>query len=369
MSAATATPVRMTRDRFGDYRPERTTAADARPEVATPTPGEQRAGDVIVAALRAQVDRLREQAPRVRREEPDSVTEMRVATRQLRSILRGFSRVLAADGTRVVADELKWLGAQLAEERDTEMMVERFAQDVRALPENLIIGPVTSDLELSLGRLAREGELTIMAALDSDRYLALQDLLDELLTHPPLTRGAGRPASVELPRGVAKAVRTLNRRLDAAGDLPPGPERDAALHEARKADKRLRYVAGVAVEVVGRPARRLRRQAKKLQDLLGEYQDAVVARPMLLRLSAAAQANGHDGFTYGLLYAVEHDRAERALVALPDRLARLRDERTIGWLGTGASSRRARHGWAPAGPGDRGTGRPGERDDTARRDG
>jgi CHAD domain-containing protein len=363
MSAAIATPVRVARDRSQLWRP---TAVGGRTEVSTPAPGEPRAGDVVVAALRAQVRRLREQAPRVRREEPGSVTEMRVATRQLRSILRGFSRVLAADGTRLVADELKWLGAQLAEERDTEMMVERFAQDVRALPESLIIGPVTSDLERSLGRLAREGELTIMAALDSDRYLALQDLLDELLVRPPLTRRAGRPASVELPRSVAKAVRTLDHRLDAAGDLPPGPERDVALHEARKADKRLRYVAGVAADLVGGPAKRLRRQAKKLQDLLGEYQDAVVARPMLLRLSAAAQANGHNGFTYGLLYAVEHDRAERALDALPDRLARLRDERTIAWLGTGVASRRARHGWAPAGPADGGPGRTGERDRAAR---
>jgi CHAD domain-containing protein len=303
---------------------------------------------VVLAALRTQVVRLREQAPLVRREVPGAVTRMRVATRQLRSTLRGFTRILDAERTRAVADELKWLGAQLAEERDTEMMIERFAQDVRVLPENLIVGPVSADLERSLGRLAREGELTILAALDSDRYLALQDMLDELLTAPPWTRRADRPASVELPKSVAKAFRALDRRLHAAEVLPPGPSRDAALHEARKADKRVRYMTEVVSDVVGRPARRLRRQAKKLQNLLGDYQDAVVARPVLQQLSAAAHAYGHNGFTYGLLYAVEHNRAERVLNALPGRLERLRDDRTVAWLGGGRTPRGARPGWSLA---------------------
>ena len=44
---------------------------------------------------------------------------MRVTTRQLRSTLRGFFRVLDPRDTRPVVAELAWLGRQLGEENDT----------------------------------------------------------------------------------------------------------------------------------------------------------------------------------------------------------------------------------------------------------
>jgi CHAD domain-containing protein len=288
-----------------------------------------RAGDVVLAALRSQVDQLRVQEPRVRREIPGAVTLMRVVTRKLRSILHGFSRILDSEHTEVVAEELKWLGAQLAAEQDTETMTERFTHVIGTLPENMIVGPVATDLERALGQLAEEGERTIMAALESDRYPSMHNLLNQLLDHPPLTYRAERPALTELPKAVAKAYRKLDRRLDTAAALPPGPDRDAALHEARKIDKQLRYMTDVVAPVIGKPATRLRRQTKKLQDLLGEYQDAVVARSVLQQLATVADEQDHSGFTYGVLYALEDARMVRVLSELPKRLERLRDERTL----------------------------------------
>jgi len=303
------------------------------------TEGLARAGDVVLAALRSQIRQLRAQDPRVRQELPEAVTRMRVATRQLRSVLHGFSRILDPEHTQPVANELKWLGAQLAEEHDTEVMIERFTQVIRALPENVIIGPMASYLELSLGQLAEQGEQTITAALDSDRYLALQHLLDQLLDHPPLTPRADRSAQIELPKAVAKAFRKLDRQLDVVTPLPAGPDRDAALHEVRKVGKRVRYMTDVVAPVIGPPARRLRRQTKKLQDLLGDYQDAVVARPVLRQLAAAAHEEGHSAFSYGVLYALEHARMKHVLRQLPNRLDRLRDPRTLAWLHLDSASR------------------------------
>jgi CHAD domain-containing protein len=294
-----------------------------------------RAGQVVMAAVRAQVAELRAQDPHVRQEVPGSVTLMRVATRQLRSTLTGFTRILDAERTRPIAEELKWLGAQLADEHDTEVMIERFTEAVHSLPEEMVLGPVESDLERGLGQLAEEGEQTIHAALASDRYLALQDLLDELVEQPPLTHRASEPALVELPKSVAKAFKKLERRLDEAAVLQPGPELDQALHEARKADKRVRYMAEIVTPLVGRPAKRLRRQAKKLQDLLGDYQDAVMARPVLRQLGSAAHAVGHNAFTYDLLDVLESARMERVLRELPSRLQHLRDDKTVAWLHQG----------------------------------
>lgn len=290
------------------------------------------AGEVVLDALRAQVEHLRAQEPGVRQAIPTAVTEMRVTTRQLRSTLRGFSRVLDPEATRPVAEELKWLGAQLGEENDTEAMIKEFDRLIAALPQDLIQGPVETELEHELGRLARQGKDTIEAALASDRYRNLQRMLDQLLADPPFTHRTGRPAYTELPKNLAKAVRRLDRRLAEAEATAPGPARDEALHEARKADKQVRYMTEILTPINGKPALRLRRQAKKLQDLLGDYQDAVVTRPLLHKLSAAAHAKGQTAFTYELLDALEQDRTERVLRELPHRLARLHDDRTLSWL-------------------------------------
>ncbi len=50
---------------------------------------------------------MRSMDPMVRRDEPDSVHQMRVATRRLRSTLRTFGRVLRRADTAHLAAELK----------------------------------------------------------------------------------------------------------------------------------------------------------------------------------------------------------------------------------------------------------------------
>jgi CHAD domain-containing protein len=326
-----AIPVVMVNPHDERSEPARSPAPQGAGRVPGPT-ADRAAGEVVLAALRSQVEQLRVQDQRVRHKVAGSVTRMRVATRRLRSTLRGFSPILDPEHTRVPANELKWLSAQLATERDTEVMVERFTHIVRELPEDLILGTVAADPGHALSQLVKEGEQTVQAALDSGRYLALQDMLEKLLNQPPLTHRAGQPALAELPRSVAKAFHKLDRLLDAADLLPPGPDRDNTLHEARKACKRVRYMTEVVAPVVGEPAHDLHRQTEKLQELLGNYQDAAQARPMLRQLAEAAHADGHNAFTYGLLYAIEHTRMEQVLRDLPHRLERLHHEQTLSWL-------------------------------------
>ena len=303
------------------------------PPIDHPSAGpEPSASEVIQDALRADVRNLREQEPGAREARPEAVAEMRVTTRQLRCILLGFSRTLDRGAIRPVAEELKWLGAQLADERDTHELVERLTSDVRLLPEDMVVGPVVADLREAVRRLAEQGARTITDALDSPRYQALLQALDQLTDDLPCTDRADWPAPTEMPRSLAKAVRALERRLAEADDLAPGPAHDTALHEARKADKRVRYMCELVIPVVGEPARRLHHQAEKLQKLLGDHQDSVVARATLRRLAAEAHAKGHSSFTYGLLYALEHQRAEQVTRELPGRLAQLRDPRAISWL-------------------------------------
>ncbi len=77
------------------------------------------------------------------------------------------------------------------------------------------------------------------------------------------------------------------------------------MHRARKAGKRARY----AVEAAdGEQSKEIAR-GKELQDLLGEFQDSVVAAEILRRLADDAWSHGENAFTYGVLLASERSRA------------------------------------------------------------
>ncbi|MFF9273925.1 CYTH and CHAD domain-containing protein [Streptomyces griseosporeus] len=276
------------------------------------------AGDHVLAYLRAQRDAVVTFDPAVRRDLPDAVHDLRVATRRLRGVLRSCAKVLDRTVTDPLRAELKWLGGELGADRDREVLTERLTAAVADLPDSLVVGPVGTRLD-TWDRSTRAGSRhCVLAALDSDRYLALLDALDALIADPPLRpAAAGKPGKV-----IAKAVRKDFKKLSAlvgqALDLPPGQERDRALHEARKKTKRTRYTAEAAAPAVGKRAEDLARALKSLQGLLGDHQDSVMARDALRDLAEQAHAAGESAFTYGLLYGREERRAERAEEALPE---------------------------------------------------
>jgi CHAD domain-containing protein len=290
------------------------------------------AAAVLLDYLGAQAEQLRAQDPLVRRDAPDAVHQMRVASRRIRSALQAYRRVLDRSVTDGLVAELKWLGGELSEARDSEVIEERLTGVVGELPDELVLGPVSAQVTRSLQRSRADGRERASAALDSHRYLALHDAIDRLLADPPLTRRARRPARRELPKGAARAWRRTTKRMRAAERAEPGEARDTALHETRKAAKRLRYAVEVAVPATGKPARRTKRRLKQLHTVLGDHQDAVVARPVIRELAARAHQEGGNGFTYGVLHGREHGRAERAERRVPPAWARLRKRKNVKWL-------------------------------------
>ncbi|WP_329011144.1 CYTH and CHAD domain-containing protein [Streptomyces sp. NBC_01601] len=282
------------------------------------------AGDHVLAHLREQREAILARDPGVRRDLPDSVHQMRVATRRLRSAFRSFRSVLDPDATAPVAAELKWLARELGVDRDQEVLADRLTEALAALPPGQVTGPVRE--RLASWATARHGSTRghLLGVLDSARYLALLDSLDVLLADPPLRRkAAGKPRKV-LTRALEKEGGKLSRLIEAALELPPGEDRDHALHEARKRAKRARYAAEAAVPALGGPARALARRAKKLTSLLGEHQDSVLARQALRELAAVAHAAGESAFTYGVLYEWEEQAARRTEAELPGRWRKAR---------------------------------------------
>src|SRR6266566_2241367 len=269
------------------------------------------AADVVKAYLKVQVAKLRELEPKVRADEFDSVHQMRVTTRRLRATLRSFGPVIPRSRTSKVAAELKWLGVLLGEARDGEVLPEHLLASVETIPVELLIGPVQARVQGHYAPRRASAREVVIKALDSVRYAKLLANLDQLAHDPPLGPKAAAPARDVLPAAVRKAYRQASRRMRLARRAPRGQARDVALHEARKSARRARYAAEAATPASGRPARKFARQMKKVQSVLGDHQDTVIARQAVRDLGISAHLAGENAFTYGLLYERELHQAER----------------------------------------------------------
>ena len=269
------------------------------------------AAEVVQAYLKVQVAKLRSLEPEVRADEFDSVHQMRVATRRLRATLRSFGMVIPRPATAKVAGELKWLGGLLGEARDGEVLPQHLLASLQAVPVELLIGPVQARIQGHFAPLRASAREVVIEALDSKRYAALLADLDRLAHDPPRGPRAGAPARDVLPAAVHKAYRQAERRMRRARQAPAGQAGDVALHEARKSARRARYAAEAARPASGKPARTFARQMKKVQSVVGDHQDTVIARQAARELGIKAHLAGENAFTYGLLHEQEHDRAER----------------------------------------------------------
>jgi CHAD domain-containing protein len=283
------------------------------PAVTAPPAGDT-AGDAVLAYLRAQFDEIVKQDLRVRRDEPDAVHRMRVAARRLRSVLRVYRRLLP--GTSRLRSELRWLGRRLAGSRDLEVQQEHLRSAVSSLPVELAVGPVSARLDRHFAPALASARADVLVTLGDKRYRRLLDSVDQLLADPGLASRASRPASSELPRQLRKAYRRTKRRLSSD-----------TLHRTRKAAKQYRYALEVAEPAVGRRARRARKQVRALTKVLGEHQDAAVARPVLRDLGMRAHLAGENGFTFGLLHERERTRGEEAERVYPTYWKRVRKTR------------------------------------------
>lgn len=269
------------------------------------------AGEVVLAALGRRVRDLEAADVGLRTEQDDSVHQLRVAARRLRSILASFRPVLDRAVTEPVRDELSWLGTELAQARDDEVALAHLRELVAEQPPELVLGPVAARLQQAQLRSIRGGRDRALATLSGDRYLRLLDALHGLLDVPPFLPAADRPAGPVLRAAVRKAGKRLRRGVTAAQHADDDG-RALALHAVRKAAKRVRYTAEVGAAERGKSGKRLVKVTKRVQKVLGEVQDTVVTREHCRQLGIAASAAGENGFTFGLLHGLEEARAVRA---------------------------------------------------------
>jgi CHAD domain-containing protein len=226
----------------------------------------------------------------------------RVAARRLRSTLRVFGDLIDTAPAEELNTELAWYADLLGQVRDREVLNARLTERIADLPPELVRGPVQAEITKTLTTEQDNATQRLNEAMRTPRYHHLIRLLRGWKTTPPLNDTA-KAEDKTAARYVRKAKRKADKQLqNANGDV-------AKLHRARKGMKRLRYAAELA-QPADPDMKGIARDAKQLQTLLGEHQDAIVAANFLATISQAADGEaGGSAFTYGVLVAEELHRA------------------------------------------------------------
>jgi CHAD domain-containing protein len=261
--------------------------------------------DLIGAYLAEQCTVLIDSEAQLRAGE-DVVHTTRVAVRRLRSTIRVFADLFDPAEADHLESELIWWATLLGEVRDLDILAERQAALLAALPPELMLGPVSSTIHTELATRRKRATDDLTDALISERYRKLIGLIHHWRSDPPFTEAADSPTdAIEAPIKTAK--KKARKRLSTAVAVRQAEEpSDELFHRARKASKRYRYAVEAAAPVWGPKAEKIVAQRKDLQDLLGSHQDGIVSAAFLRDLGARVGIrSGQNGFSYGILYARE----------------------------------------------------------------
>jgi CHAD domain-containing protein len=233
----------------------------------------------------------------------DVVHPTRVATRRFRSVLRIFGDLFDEPVAAALDAELAWYAERLGAARDVQVMRAHLLDQVAALSDEVRADGIGAHIRAALDVDEHQARGELLAALASDRYATLLSDAGAFVVDVAALR-IGKEKHVA--RYVQRADRKARRRLRAAA---VEPVHDEQMHRARKAAKRARYTAELAVPVLGKRAKRVAKRAKRTQTELGVLQDAVVTAHYL---AGIAQADGLVCFGVGVLWQREQERAERA---------------------------------------------------------
>lgn len=230
----------------------------------------------------------------------EALHQMRVSTRRTRAILRAVRSFLAPEWNEKARQEVGWIGSLLGEVRDWDVLLEYFRREFSDLSAEdhqafqTILKQFEDQRSIARARL--------LQGLRSERYLDLLNFFESSMTRLPF-----QPDSTSIPDLSRKAFHKLDKFVNATGCRFPPDD----LHRTRILLKRARYTVELAQPFLGKKAGRFLRQAKRLQELLGHHQDAVVAEDRLASLKPRTRGT-RVAFVCGVI--VERLRNHRQVV-------------------------------------------------------
>jgi CHAD domain-containing protein len=232
--------------------------------------------------------------------EPESLHQMRVATRQLRAVLRAARPLLIPEWVDSLLDEVRWLGQLLGPARDLDVQLAYFREESAELDarDRRPLTPFMAHLEDQRNSIQE----ILLNKLKSARYLDLIRLLQEAPHDPTAVE-----STATLHDLAKQEFSKLRKVIRQAGRTP----NNANIHRIRIKTKRARYAAELAELTVGKSATRFIDKARVVQGLLGLHQDAFKAEGYIrtfLKRSTSMRA----AFVAGRMAERLHLRREKA---------------------------------------------------------
>jgi CHAD domain-containing protein len=287
-------------------------------------------GRVVFSALRVAVLRIAGSDADARRGDPEGIHRLRTTTRRLRSELRSLEDLVDERWREQIEGELKWLAEQLGAVRDVDILLARIKKEAGEQEPDGASEAALAPLFAALQARRTQAARSLNDALRSDRYRGLLTSLEEAAERPALLDSASEACRFALPAVGAAAW----RRLKKEGRSLRSSDSDEEFHELRKRAKRARYTAELIAPIMGRrvarAAGRFIRLLTRVQDTLGEHQDAVVAAGEIERSLAD---HSHDApFVQAATRLLEAERdkahaAREAFFKVWDKLDRKKSRR------------------------------------------
>lgn len=217
--------------------------------------------------------------------------DFRVALRRARSALAQIRGVFDAGLADWAKAEMKWLGDATTPLRDLDVFLLDLSELRRRLPADR-----QADLDPFEAHLQTRRQQALERsrnALRSNRYSDFIDRWQQALAIQP--GGDSKPPNADRPviELASARIRKLYRRVRADGMAITDASPPDALHALRKDAKKLRYMIEFFQSLYDRTdIAELIGELKRLQDVLGRYQDCEVQRQALAQCAEEMQAAG-----------------------------------------------------------------------------
>jgi hypothetical protein len=262
--------------------------------------------ELVSRYVTAQVSVIIDGLPRLRDRDQAELVTSDDAVRKLRSTLRSCEELIDIPRSARFDDDLTWLATRLDRLVDLDLVSSRMADAIHALPPELVVGRVASQLETELQLSRKEAWDGLVDDLDGDRAQQLLAQLHGWRADPPFTAEADRPAkkaNALRKRADERADRRRDTARAAATHDPHAtqPDTSTALERARVAALRRQHlrelVSGEAADGAAGP------------DALEEHRRSLLTSALLREIGIQVGVrSGHNGFSYGLLFADERQR-------------------------------------------------------------
>lgn len=198
--------------------------------------------------------------------DPELIHDLRVATRRLRAAIKTFNKILPTKSKKIQI-ELRKVGRILGKKRDLDIFIQFIIHAVNK--KSISFQKVT--------QLSNQSQEQLITMLKSKSYSRLIKSLKNLKTLKT-EQNIFRAASNRIRKKINKVLE-IGSSIDSKAD-------DKSLHKLRISIKKLRYVCEFFEPILNKYICCLNsfiEETIKIQDILGDHQDAITGISMLFR--------------------------------------------------------------------------------------